>query len=114
MESSPKTISQGIRFFKERYIFSEKNTTTQRMYFRAIHLFGIFLLLEDDGITDKVSVQFKNRQKVKADLDEYIERRYFKHALEALSPPEPTSYPSKLILQRLCWSIYILQFWRNF
>ncbi len=96
MNTTPKTISQGIQFFKERYIFSEKNTTTQRMYFRSAHLFGLFLLLGDDGITEKVAKQFRNHEKVRADLDEYIKHRYFEAHPSTPAPPGADRLPIKV------------------
>jgi len=100
METTPKTISQGIRFFKDRYIFSEKNTTTQRMYFRSVHLFGLFLLLSDDQATEKVAVLFGNPNRVKADLDEYIDQCFFKDQANHPIPPGADKLPIKIDISK--------------
>ena len=100
MDTTPKTISQGIRFFKDRYIFSEKNTTTQRMYFRSVHLFGLFLLLGDDLVIDKIAAQFKNPNRVKTDLEEYINQRFFEAIINYPVPPGADQLPIKMEITR--------------
>ena len=100
MDTTPKTISQGIRFFKDRYIFSEKNTTTQRMYFRSIHLFGLFLLLGDDQAIDKIASRFKNPTRVKTDLEEYIEQRFFEDNINHPVPAGADQIPIKMDITR--------------
>jgi len=100
MDTTPKTISQGIRFFKDRYIFSEKNTTTQRMYFRSVHLFGLFLLLGDDQATDKVASRFRNSTSIKSKLEEYIDQRFFDERKDHPVPPGAEQLPIKMDITR--------------